>query len=62
MFGIDALVAFISETCTLRAGDLILTGTPAGVGQGMNPPRYLQSGDTVRIEIESLGQIEHSVS
>ena len=62
VFGIEALLAFISETCTLRAGDLILTGTPGGVGQGMSPPRYLQSGDTVRIEVESLGQIEHSVS
>jgi len=62
VFGIDALIAFISETCTLRAGDLILTGTPAGVGHGMKPPCYLNSGDTVRIEIESLGQIEHSVA
>ena len=45
VFGIDELIAFLAETCTLRPGDLILTGTPGGVGQGMDPPRYLQSGD-----------------
>ncbi len=61
IFGIDRMLGFISEACTLRPGDLILTGTPGGVGQGMRPPRYLQSGDTIRIEIEQLGAIEHSV-
>lgn len=61
VFGCAALVEFISQTCTLRPGDLILTGTPGGVGQGMEPPRYLQSGDQIRIEIESLGSIEHRV-
>jgi acylpyruvate hydrolase len=62
IFGCDALVAFIAQTCTLQPGDLILTGTPSGVGMAMDPPRWLQSGDTVRIEIESLGSIEHSVA
>lgn len=62
VFGIDQLIGFLSETCTLRPGDLILTGTPGGVGQGMQPPRYLQSGDSIRIEIDSLGAIEHSVA
>ena len=62
VFGIDELIGFLSETCTLRPGDLILTGTPGGVGQGMQPPRYLQSGDSIRIEIDSLGAIEHSVA
>ena len=62
VFGIDALLAFIRETCTLRPGDLVLTGTPGGVGQGMDPPRYLGSGDTIRIEIDSLGAIEHQVA
>jgi 2-keto-4-pentenoate hydratase/2-oxohepta-3-ene-1,7-dioic acid hydratase in catechol pathway len=62
VFGIDALIAFLSQTCTLRPGDLILTGTPGGVGQGMQPPRYLQPGDTIRIEIDSLGSIEHRVA
>jgi acylpyruvate hydrolase len=62
IFGCDELVRFISETCTLRPGDLILTGTPSGVGMGMNPPQFLQSGDVVRIEIEPLGYIEHAVA
>jgi 2-keto-4-pentenoate hydratase/2-oxohepta-3-ene-1,7-dioic acid hydratase in catechol pathway len=61
IFGCQALVDFISETCTLQPGDLILTGTPNGVGMGLDPPQFLQSGDTIRIEIERLGVIEHSV-
>jgi acylpyruvate hydrolase len=43
-------------------GDLILTGTPSAVGMAMDPPRFLQSGDVVRIEIERLGEIEQSVA
>jgi 2-keto-4-pentenoate hydratase/2-oxohepta-3-ene-1,7-dioic acid hydratase in catechol pathway len=62
IFGPDRLIEFISETCTLHPGDLILTGTPSGVGMGFDPPRWLQSGDKVRIEIETLGAIEHSVA
>jgi len=61
IFGVDALVAFLSETCTLRPGDLILTGTPSGVGMAMDPPRFLEDGDVVRIEIEGLGAIEHPI-
>ena len=61
IFGCQELVDFIAQTCTLRPGDLILTGTPSGVGMGLNPPRFLNSGDTIRIEIESLGVIEHAV-
>ena len=62
IFGIPEIVAFISETITLEAGDLILTGTPSGVGMYFDPPRFLGSGDVVRIEIESLGVIEHAVA
>jgi acylpyruvate hydrolase len=62
IFGIDAVIAFLSETCTLEPGDLILTGTPSGVGQAMDPPRFLASGDVVRIEIEGLGAIEHAIA
>jgi acylpyruvate hydrolase len=61
IFGPAELVAFISETCTLEPGDIILTGTPEGVGQAMSPPRFLTPGDTVRIEIERLGSIEHRI-
>ncbi len=61
IFACGELIEFIAQTCTLVAGDLILTGTPSGVGMGFDPPRFLQSGDTVRIEIDSLGKIEHKV-
>jgi acylpyruvate hydrolase len=61
IFGCEELVSFIAQTCTLAPGDLILTGTPSGVGMAMDPPRWLESNDTVRIAIESLGEIEHRV-
>lgn len=62
IFTVPALIEFISETCTLQPGDLILTGTPEGVGMAFDPPRFLASGDVVRIEIERLGAIEHAVA
>lgn len=62
IFKIPELIAFISETCTLEPGDLILTGTPSGVGMGLDPPRFLAPGEVVRIEIERLGAIEHSIA
>jgi 2-keto-4-pentenoate hydratase/2-oxohepta-3-ene-1,7-dioic acid hydratase in catechol pathway len=61
VFGPQELVDFIAQTCTLAPGDLILTGTPSGVGDAMKPPQYLQPGDVVRIEVERLGAIEHAV-
>jgi 2-keto-4-pentenoate hydratase/2-oxohepta-3-ene-1,7-dioic acid hydratase in catechol pathway len=61
VFGPQELVDFISETCTLAPGDLILTGTPEGVGMAMDPPQFLQPGDTVRVELERLGAIEHRI-
>lgn len=61
IFGPREIVDFIGEACTLEPGAIILTGTPSGVGEAFDPPRYLQPGDTVRIEIESLGVIEHPV-
>jgi 2-keto-4-pentenoate hydratase/2-oxohepta-3-ene-1,7-dioic acid hydratase in catechol pathway len=62
IFGCEELVEFIAQTCALRPGDLVLTGTPNGVGMAFDPPRFLESGDVVRIEIESLGSIEHAVA
>jgi 2-keto-4-pentenoate hydratase/2-oxohepta-3-ene-1,7-dioic acid hydratase in catechol pathway len=61
IFGVEDIVAFLAETHTLRPGDLILTGTPSGVGQAMDPPRFLEPGDVVRVEIAGLGSIEHSI-
>ena len=62
VFGPQAVIEFLQETCTLEAGDLILTGTPSGVGQGFDPPKFLASGDVIRIEIERLGAIEHRIA
>jgi acylpyruvate hydrolase len=61
IFGCQALVDFIAQTCTLLPGDIILTGTPSGVGMAMDPPVFLKSGDAVTIAIEGLGKIEHAV-
>jgi 2-keto-4-pentenoate hydratase/2-oxohepta-3-ene-1,7-dioic acid hydratase in catechol pathway len=61
IFSCTELVDFISQTCTLMPGDLILTGTPSGVGMALDPPQFLSSGDVVRIEIDRLGVIEHAV-
>jgi 2-keto-4-pentenoate hydratase/2-oxohepta-3-ene-1,7-dioic acid hydratase in catechol pathway len=62
IFGPRALVDFLAETITLEPGDLILTGTPSGVGMGMDPPAFLQRGDVVRCEVEGLGAIEHAIA
>jgi 2,4-didehydro-3-deoxy-L-rhamnonate hydrolase len=55
IFSVRALVAYVSQFMSLRAGDLISTGTPAGVAHGMKPPRYLQPGDIVEMGITRLG-------
>jgi len=55
IFSVRALVAYVSQFMSLRAGDLISTGTPAGVAHGMKPPRYLQPGDVVEMGITRLG-------
>jgi 2-keto-4-pentenoate hydratase/2-oxohepta-3-ene-1,7-dioic acid hydratase in catechol pathway len=59
IFDIPTLIETISRGITLYPGDLIATGTPAGVGMGLDPPRYLHAGDVVRIEIEGIGSIEN---
>jgi acylpyruvate hydrolase len=61
IFNPREIVDFIAEACTLEPGAIVLTGTPSGVGEAFDPPRYLQPGDIVRVEIEQLGVIEHSV-
>jgi 2-keto-4-pentenoate hydratase/2-oxohepta-3-ene-1,7-dioic acid hydratase in catechol pathway len=62
IFGPQELVDFISEACTLEPGAIILTGTPSGVGEAFKPPRYLQPGDIVRVEVEGLGVLEHPIT
>jgi 2-keto-4-pentenoate hydratase/2-oxohepta-3-ene-1,7-dioic acid hydratase in catechol pathway len=61
IFGVDDVIAYVSQTMTLEPGDLILTGTPAGVGVFRNPQRLLQPGDEVTIEIESLASLTNPV-
>lgn len=61
VFGVVELMAFISRTVSLEVGDLVITGTPAGVGMGMRPPVWLGPGDSVRCEIEGLGTLTNVV-
>jgi 2-keto-4-pentenoate hydratase/2-oxohepta-3-ene-1,7-dioic acid hydratase in catechol pathway len=59
IFDIPTLIETCSRGITLLPGDVIATGTPAGVGMGLNPPQWLRDGDVVRIEIDGLGAIEN---
>jgi 2-keto-4-pentenoate hydratase/2-oxohepta-3-ene-1,7-dioic acid hydratase in catechol pathway len=59
VFGVPALVAYLSRWCTLMPGDLIFTGTPAGVGSTRNPRRYLAAGDEVVSTIEGIGTLRN---
>ncbi len=61
VFDVPTLIATISEGIRLLPGDIISTGTPAGVGIGFDPPRFLARGDVVRIEIEGLGRLENAI-
>jgi 2,4-diketo-3-deoxy-L-fuconate hydrolase len=56
IFPVRFLVSYVSQFMTLMAGDLLITGTPAGVGMGMKPPRFLTEGDRVRLSVEGLGE------
>ena len=60
IFDIPTLIETCSSGITLHPGDVIATGTPAGVGMGLSPPRWLKAGDVVRIEIDGIGAIENS--
>jgi 2-keto-4-pentenoate hydratase/2-oxohepta-3-ene-1,7-dioic acid hydratase in catechol pathway len=60
IFDITTLIETCSRGITLYPGDMIATGTPAGVGMGLKPPQYLKHGDKVRIEIAQLGTIENN--
>ena len=60
IFSVPEIISVISEGFTLQPGDLIATGTPAGVGIGYDPPRFLKPGDCVRIEISNVGTLENT--
>ncbi len=59
VFSAAALLSYISSFTTLRAGDVVLTGTPGGVGMGMTPPRFLQSGDVLSTEVPGIGELSN---
>jgi 2-keto-4-pentenoate hydratase/2-oxohepta-3-ene-1,7-dioic acid hydratase in catechol pathway len=62
VFGVAEIVAFVSQAITLEPGDLIATGTPAGVGAFRDPPVFMQPGDEITIEIEGIGALTNPVS
>jgi 2-keto-4-pentenoate hydratase/2-oxohepta-3-ene-1,7-dioic acid hydratase in catechol pathway len=62
VFGVADIVSFVSQAITLEAGDLIATGTPAGVGAFRDPPVFMQPGDEVTIEIEGIGALTNPVT
>lgn len=61
IFDVDFLVSYLSRTMTLKPGDVILTGTPSGVGVGMDPPCFLVDGDVVECEVSGLGRIANRI-
>ena len=61
IFGVAEQIAHLSAAFTLEPGDLLFTGTPAGVGAAFDPPKFVKLGDRVRIEIDGIGSIEHEI-
>jgi len=61
IFDVPTLIESLSSTMTLRAGSVILTGTPSGVGMGRTPPVWMKRGDVVAVEIEGIGRLSNSV-
>ena len=62
VFSVAEIIAFISRHVTLLPGDVIATGTPPGVGVGKKPPRFLQHGECVSVDIESIGRLDNPVN
>lgn len=62
VFGVKEIVSHLSQFMTLYPGDIIFTGTPAGVGDGMDPPQYLEPGDVVRVGIGGIGEQRQTIA
>lgn len=61
IFGIEEQIAHLTAAFTLEPGDVLFTGTPAGVGVAFDPPKFLKLGDRVRVEIDGIGEIEQAI-
>ena len=62
IFDVPTIIATISAGITLEAGDVISMGTPAGVGSALEPPRFLQAGDVVEVEVSGIGTLTNAVA
>ncbi len=62
IFGVGAIIEYITTAFTMEPGDIVFTGTPSGVGASRRPPEWLKAGDTVRIEIAGIGVLENPVA
>ena len=62
VFGVARTIALLSESLTLEPGDVIIMGTPGGVGYARTPPVWMKAGDTIEIEIESIGVLSNPVT
>lgn len=61
IFSIEEIISVLSQGMTLEPGDIIATGTPAGVGKGFKPPRYLKPGDAIEIKVEQIGTLYNKI-
>jgi acylpyruvate hydrolase len=62
IFSVAEVIAFVTRLMTLQPGDVLLTGTPSGVGAAADPPRWLQDGDVVDVEIEGIGRLRNHIT
>ena len=62
IFPVEEVISVLSQGMTLEPGDIIATGTPAGVGKGFKPPRFLKAGDTIEITVEGIGTLRNTVT
>jgi 2-keto-4-pentenoate hydratase/2-oxohepta-3-ene-1,7-dioic acid hydratase in catechol pathway len=62
IFGVAETIEFLSQLMTLEVGDIIATGTPAGVGNSRTPPLYLYPGDVVEVEVDGIGTLSNPVA
>jgi 2-keto-4-pentenoate hydratase/2-oxohepta-3-ene-1,7-dioic acid hydratase in catechol pathway len=62
LFPVDVLIEYLSQYCVLEPGDIIATGTPAGIGAFRDPPLYLKPGDQLRLEVSEVGLLAHTIA